>query len=194
MIHLTETDYTVSRWSGGTTTQIALFPPESSYAGRDFLWRVSSAVVEDETSTFTPLPDYDRHLMLLEGSLVLRHDGGGALPLGPYTPHAFDGGAETVSVGRCRDFNLMVRKGQCRGALRPLRFSEAGEADVQLSVRVGKLERTALLYCAQGSGRAALGEETASLAAGESLLISAEGTLRLQVPGPADFALVEVWY
>ena len=42
MIHLTEKDYAVSRWSGGTTTQIALFPPESSYAGRDFLWRVSS--------------------------------------------------------------------------------------------------------------------------------------------------------
>ena len=57
MIHLTEKDYAVSRWSGGTTTQIALFPPESSYAGRDFLWRVSSAVVEDGESAFTPLPD-----------------------------------------------------------------------------------------------------------------------------------------
>lgn len=194
MIHLTETDYTVSRWSGGTTTQIALFPPESSYAGRDFLWRVSSAVVEDEESTFTPLPDYGRYLMLLEGSLVLRHDGGGAIPLDPWEPHAFDGGAETVSAGRCRDFNLMVRKGRCRGAVRPLRFPEAGEADVHLGVRVGKLECAALLYCAQGSGRAALGEEAASLAAGESLLITAEGTLRLEAPGPADFALVEVWY
>ena len=95
MIHLTEKDYAVSRWSGGTTTQIALFPPESSYAGRDFLWRVSSAVVEDGESAFTPLPDYDRHLMLLEGSLLLRHDGGEPLPLDPYQPHAFDGGAET---------------------------------------------------------------------------------------------------
>lgn len=83
MIHLTEKDYAVSRWSGGTTTQIALFPPESSYAGRDFLWRVSSAVVEDGESAFTPLPDYDRHLMLLEGSLLLRHDGGEPLPLDP---------------------------------------------------------------------------------------------------------------
>ena len=119
MIHLTEKDYAVSRWSGGTTTQIALFPPESSYAGRDFLWRVSSAVVEDGESAFTPLPDYDRHLMLLEGSLLLRHDGGEPLPLDPYQPHAFDGGAETVSVGRCRDFNLMLRKGKCRGGVHP---------------------------------------------------------------------------
>lgn len=119
MIHLTEKDYAVSRWSGGTTTQIALFPPESSYAGRDFLWRVSSAVVEDGESAFTPLPDYDRHLMLLEGSLLLRHDGGEPLPLDPYQPHAFDGGAETVSVGRCRDFNLMLRKGKCRGSCAP---------------------------------------------------------------------------
>ena len=143
MIHLTEKDYAVSRWSGGTTTQIALFPPESSYAGRDFLWRVSSAVVEDGESAFTPLPDYDRHLMLLEGSLLRRHDGGEPLPLDPYQPHAFDGGAETVSVGRCRDFNLMLRKGKCRGELRPLRFPEAGEASIlcgDLALRFSEAE------------------------------------------------------
>ena len=195
MIHLTETDYTVSRWSGGATTQIALFPPESSYAGRDFLWRVSSAVVEDEESTFTPLPDYDRHLMLLEGSLLLRHGGGEPFPLGPYEPHAFDGGAATESVGRCRDFNLMLRKGRCRGALRPLRFSGAGEASIPLSAPADGLERTALLlYCARGSGTASSGGEEASLAAGESALCASGSALRLKVPGPADFAVVEVWY
>ena len=143
-------DYVTTSWSGGTTTQIALFPPESSYAGRDFLWRVSSAVVEDGESAFTPLPDYDRHLMLLEGSLLLRHDGGEPLPLDPYQPHAFDGGAETVSVGRCRDFNLMLRKGKCRGELRPLRFPEAGEASIPLPAPADGLAHTALLLYGGG--------------------------------------------
>ena len=195
MLHLTRTDYAVSRWSGGTTTQIALFPPESSYAGRDFLWRVSSAAVEDGESTFTPLPDYDRRLMLLDGSLVLRHDGGAPLPLGPYEPHAFDGGAATESVGRCRDFNLMLRKGRCRGALRPLRFSEAGEAAVPLpSPGEGLPRAVLLLYCARGGAEAVLDGAAASLAAGESLLVSSGGVLRLKAPGPADFAAAEVWY
>ena len=47
------------RRSGGTTTQIAIFPSDTPYSTRDFLWRVSSAVVTDEKSIFTPLPDYN---------------------------------------------------------------------------------------------------------------------------------------
>jgi len=43
---LTQSEYRTSSWSGGTTTQIAIFPPEAEYADRDFLWRVSSAAVE----------------------------------------------------------------------------------------------------------------------------------------------------
>ena len=195
MIHLTEKDYAVSRWSGGTTTQIALFPPESSYAGRDFLWRVSSAVVEDGESAFTPLPDYDRHLMLLEGSLLLRHDGGEPLPLDPYQPHAFDGGAETVSAGRCRDFNLMLRKGKCRGELRPLRFPEAGEASIPLPAPADGLEHAALLlYCARGSGWAALDAGRVPLAAGACVIASGGGVLRLGFQGPGDAVAAAVWY
>lgn len=48
MLRMTQDDYAVSRWSGGTTTQLAIFPPGASYADRDFLWRVSSAAVEDD--------------------------------------------------------------------------------------------------------------------------------------------------
>ena len=36
----------VSHWSGGQTAEIALWPPQSSYADRNFLWRLSSATVE----------------------------------------------------------------------------------------------------------------------------------------------------
>ena len=37
MLYLTQPDYTVSRWTGGTTTQLAIFPPDASYGARDFL-------------------------------------------------------------------------------------------------------------------------------------------------------------
>ena len=184
MLHLSQTDYTVSRWSGGTTTQIAISPPDASYSARDFLWRISSAVVEDEQSVFPPLPDYDRQLMLLDGSLLLRHDDGEPLRLDAFQVHAFDGGAATESQGRCRDFNLMLRKGRCRGRLRPLRL----EGPILLPPPQGGL---LLLYCAAGQG--ALGKGTV-LARGESILLEdGEAPLGLSVSAPADFVAAEIW-
>ena len=56
MLHSTQADYLTPLWSGGTTTQIAIFPSDTPYSTRDFLWRVSSAVVTDEKSIFTPPP------------------------------------------------------------------------------------------------------------------------------------------
>ena len=197
LLHLKQNDYTVSRWSGGSTTQIAIFPSDSSYAARSFLWRVSSAVVEDERSDFTPLPDYDRRLMLLDGSLLLRHDGGEPFRLEPYQAHAFDGGAVTESQGRCRDLNLMLRKGRCQGGLRPLRFAGAGEK-VLGSPRLaeGMSHSALLLYCAAGGGQVLLAGQTYFLAERESLLAEDAGDAapRLTVSGAADFAAVEVWY
>ena len=58
-----------SAWSGGETTELAIFPPNSNYAARNFEWRVSSATVTSETSEFTRLPGYSRRLLVLAGEL-----------------------------------------------------------------------------------------------------------------------------
>ena len=121
---LTEKDYTVSHWSGGTTTQLAIWPPEAKYADRDFLWRISSATVELEESDFTPLPDYERLIATLEGEIVLTHNGGVPLTPRPFQVHAFSGADATHSQGRCRDFNLMLRRGQVTGTMEPLHLTE----------------------------------------------------------------------
>ncbi len=192
MLHLTQADYTVTRWSGGTTTQIAIAPSGASYNDRDFLWRISSAVVEDERSTFTHLPDYQRWLLLLEGSLRLSHDGGTPFRLEPYKAHEFDGGADTESVGFCRDFNLMLRKGKCSGTLRPLCFSDAGMRVLRFQMPDAWPHQILLIYCAEGSGMAASTEEACSLAQGESLLLEDEEELRLTVSAPANFVLAEI--
>ena len=92
---LRQADYTVSAWAGGVTTQLAIWPPQAQYAARSFDGRVSSAVVGAEESVFTRLPDYARHLAILDGQLRLRHNGGGELTLHPFTPHVFDGADET---------------------------------------------------------------------------------------------------
>jgi len=108
---------TASRWSGGTTTQIDIFPEGSTYGSRDFLYRVSSATIEESPSQFTALPDYQRWITMLSGPVVLEHGqetGSEELEkheLQPLEIHSFDGGVPTKSVGEARDFNLMLRKG-----------------------------------------------------------------------------------
>lgn len=100
------------RWSGGVTTQLAIWPEGADYAARRFDWRVSSAVVEDEESVFTPLPGIHRHLMLLEGGIELTHEGIGSRVMIPLADvEEFEGGWNTRSAGRCVDFNLMTAKG-----------------------------------------------------------------------------------
>jgi uncharacterized protein len=100
------------RWSGGITTQLAIWPEGADYGARKFDWRISSAVVEDEESVFTPLPGIHRHLMLLEGGIELTHEGIGSRVMIPLADtEEFEGEWKTKSSGRCVDFNLMTVKG-----------------------------------------------------------------------------------
>ena len=52
--------YKTSRWTGGETREMAIWPAGSQYLERNFIWRLSSATVEQEESDFSSLPDYDR--------------------------------------------------------------------------------------------------------------------------------------
>lgn len=45
-----ESQFSTSVWSGGKTTEMYLYPQDASYKERNFLFRISSATVEDETS------------------------------------------------------------------------------------------------------------------------------------------------
>lgn len=162
-------DHTVSRWSGGTTTQLAIFPEGADYARRDFLWRLSSATVELEESDFTPLPDYDRVISVLSGRMTLTHEDGEPLPLEPYGFHRFDGGVRTHSRGRVTDFNLMLRKGRCAGSLGGLLLEPGAALTLMLPPPEGGREHRAF-YCAEGALTAGLDSPGRPLAAGDLLL------------------------
>ncbi len=103
-------------WSGGTTVELFVFPPEASYARRDFRFRLSSATVETETSEFTSLPGISRQLMLLSGNLTVHHEGHHSRILKKFEVDQFEGDWKTSSIGQCTDFNLMT-SGNTRGNL-----------------------------------------------------------------------------
>ncbi len=62
-----QADMSVSQWAGGCTTQLAIYPPHSSVAAQDFLWRFSSATVE-QSGAFTRFPQHQRLLALRQGA------------------------------------------------------------------------------------------------------------------------------
>ncbi|UTC66351.1 MULTISPECIES: HutD family protein [unclassified Treponema] len=109
--HYGEKDFKTSNWSGGTTTELFIYPREADYQKRNFLFRLSSATVDLDRSDFTPLPGFFRFISPLNGDLKISHDEKNFTKLKPYEVYAFEGGAKTVSMGRVRDFNLMVKEG-----------------------------------------------------------------------------------
>ena len=187
MQHFTHSNYIISRWAGGTTTQIAIAPSQALYADRDFLWRISSAAVELDESDFTPLGDYQRYITVLDGSMVLTHDGGTPIPLTPGDIHAFDGGSQTHSVGRCTDFNLMLRKGKCSGTLRSLRLS-AGSTQ---TLTVPGMD-SALIFCYTGSGCVCADGESVVIAPSETVVLETASAVTLTAEEDAFFILAEV--
>ncbi len=109
--------YKVSNWSGGTTTEIYLAPQDGSYAERRFDFRISSATVDLEESDFTPLANVKRYLTILEGEmdLTFRETKERKVNLKPYEVVEFSGDVPTHSVGKAKDFNLMLKG--CEGVM-----------------------------------------------------------------------------
>ena len=101
----------ISAWSGGSTAQLFIYPPNADYAKRDFEARISSATVEEETSVFTHLPGYHRILMPLNAPLRLVFQDHGEVSVNPMEAAEFEGDWHTVSHGVCTDLGLMLAAG-----------------------------------------------------------------------------------
>lgn len=107
---LTDTDFLITAWSGGTTTQLYIFPEDATLAERNFDWRISSAVVAVEESDFTLFEGYERILIPLQGKLELEHQAPGGIfrqQVGPFELARFSGSWKTTGKGKLTDFNLI---------------------------------------------------------------------------------------
>ena len=100
-----------SVWSGGRTNQIYIYPPNSTLQDRDFDFRISSAIVEEEESDFTSFIGYDRALMVLNGEIEILHQDQYSKKLKQYEVDYFSGDWKTTSKGKITDFNLIVKRG-----------------------------------------------------------------------------------
>lgn len=150
-------EFNASKWSGGTTTQLAIYPEDAVYAERDFIWRISSAKVEVEESTFTKLNDYKRVLMILDGKLSLIHKDQHSAVLNQFESDYFSGAWETSSYGSVVDYNLMMNQ-NCKGDIEYIRVENSNK-QINVSNRINELENkederprsyTHTIYCYSG--------------------------------------------
>ncbi|MGJ7918758.1 HutD family protein [Massilia sp. LXY-6] len=99
---------------GGSTTQIAVFPPDAGF--EDFDWRVSLATIAED-GAFSEFPGVERTLALVEGHGMTLEIGEETIMLSKADPvAAFDGESPVVaklSRGPSVDFNVMTRIDRC---------------------------------------------------------------------------------
>jgi len=149
MVIVKKTQYNTSRWSGGTTTELLIYPSDSKYSERSFKWRISCAKIEASESLFTHLPGITRHIMITEGRIILNHLNNYKKVLDPFEQDNFMGDWETKSYGEATDFNLMLVKG-FTGKLKSYFLKEGEQIDTIINQINGR-QVTDIFYALNGS-------------------------------------------
>ncbi len=162
-------DHTTISWSGGTTTELAIYPATAKYKQGNYLWRLSTATMEADTSVFSALPGVARTLMLLDGQISLRHKGHHESRLQPFDQDCFDGGWTTHCQGRGRDFNLMCADG-VEGELAALPIARHDARPESFGASGASSPTWVALYCVDGDLTLGCEGEYAPLRRGDILV------------------------
>ncbi len=172
---------------GGSTTEIAIGPPDSGF--EDFDWRVSLATIEKD-GAFSQFPGVDRTLALVEGhGMTLDIDGDPVLVTDGDPVVAFDGSSEVtakLSRGGSTDFNAMTRSDRCYHTFGRRRLSG-------ISTFVARADIT-VLFLAEGEALELRNEkERIGLVRFDAVLLEAGSVWKLEA-GQAMIYIVDVWY
>ena len=161
---------------GGSTAQIAIFPPGASL--ETFDWRISLATITAD-GPFSSFPGMDRSLVLVEGDRVrLTLDGMRKVVLDAASPMLwFPGEAQVHAAvdGPTLDFNVMTRRSRCRHQLE----------SIAAPCRLARRSATTLLFVAgDGPVLARAGQQAWTLKRHDALLLDAGDALQWQLDAP----------
>lgn len=177
--------FITSKWSGGTTTELFIFPQTASYQKRDFKFRLSTATVEVEESTFTSLPGISRQIMILSGGIAISHKGKYTKQLNKFDIDEFSGDWETTSIGKCTDFNLMT-KGTTRGNLNARLIEKGKSINLKLGANIDWL----FIYIYSGEVKTNISNENYSVQMGDLLAIKEYTFQKIEITGLDNSELV----
>ena len=172
-------DWTTTEWSGGTTSELFIYPENTSFKKGDFEVRISLATVEVESSEFTPLLGIERTLMVLEGSQLLNHEGHHTADLQQFNQDTFSGNWKTSCQGTSTNFNVMCQDDQfVRVQSLPVLEGMKGNLDFS--------DTFVFLYVKDGSIMA----DGTKIEKGQSIVIDSA----ISIEGLEDSILIEVVY
>jgi environmental stress-induced protein Ves len=169
-------------WASGTSTEIFIHPADGSFAERNFIFRISTATVEAEESTFTLFEGITRHLMILKGELELIHEGRYTKHLKPFEQDIFSGEWSTRSKGKVTDFNLMLKSG-ATGSLTHRHIEQDAKEVFTANTKYY------FIYLAIGKATLSNGN---TAKAGDLLWIEKGDRLRIDAEEPCDIVMIEV--
>ncbi len=146
--------YIRARWRNGLgyTDQIAIFPEDADLKTGNFIWRFSSARIE-QASAFSLFPEHDRVLVIIKGEGVgLSHtfepDAEEYVEVLPFSPYEFPGDIPSrceLLSGGVTDLSLFVRKGEGEPLVEVIDVKSSGPLSWQPQ------GRTNFLFAAQGN-------------------------------------------
>ena len=171
-------------WSGGTTTQLAIFPKKAVYKNLDFIFRISTATIDVEESTFTNLTNVTRVIMVLHGELTIRHKNQYTKKLKKFDTDNFSGNWETTSISKVTDFNVMTRD-SAKAAV------QGFSLDVNLQKEILLSSDIIVIYVSVGE----ISIDKMKLSQGDILLIEKENInerLILQALKNSDIVITEI--
>ena len=138
MPHQLRSNQITTQWSGGKTTELLIYPENAEYKTGDYLFRLSTATVEIDESTFSSLPGVERTLMVLDGEMELNHENHHNILLKPLQYDQFKGDWKTISKGQCVDFNLMCKSG-AQGTLKGFELNAKSAVEIDLESEINFL-------------------------------------------------------
>jgi len=104
---LPKKDSKASIWSGGLTYEYMIYPKMAKYADRDFVFRISSATIEQVPSEFTQFKGYYRYLVMLDNVLDIEVNKEKKL-YEKYEIMEFNSDDKVTSYTKGTDFNWMI--------------------------------------------------------------------------------------
>jgi environmental stress-induced protein Ves len=173
---------------GGSTTQIAIAPPEAGLD--DFEWRISLATIATD-GPFSQFAGVDRTLVLVEGNgITLDIDGETSVLLCDDEPLAAFAGEDQVHAklnrGPTTDFNVMTRRDCCIHEFGRRRLSGESSFATRADVTV--------LFLAQGDAITVSSDaERIGMVRYDAVVFEGEALWKLEA-AQAEIFIVDIFY
>jgi environmental stress-induced protein Ves len=173
---------------GGSTTQVAIFPPDAGFD--DFDWRISLATIASD-GPFSQFPGVDRTLVLVEGNgVTLDIDGEDRVIINDDEPMiAFHGESTVVAKlnrGPTTDFNVMTRSERCHHEFGRRRLDGEGRFAVRADITI--------LFLAEGDSLTVSSDaERIGMVRYDAVVFDSEALWTLEA-AQAEIFIVDIYY